>query len=139
MERELGYKVNINEQCAAEAKQSNRMLGCINNGISSRDAVSESRILSSDEGLVVMTVFSCLETVDEICWCAFMEEEKDEKLSLLDSITSHGKMKDGFMEEGSKDPVIIKCHSSEISEKKLHSRAGKLMYLEFSSKAAEFM
>ncbi|PKU34839.1 hypothetical protein llap_14859 [Limosa lapponica baueri] len=41
VERNLGVlvdnKLNLSEQCAAVAKKSNRMLGCINKGITSRD------------------------------------------------------------------------------------------------------
>ncbi|GAB0182573.1 hypothetical protein GRJ2_000722600 [Grus japonensis] len=41
VERHLGFlvdsKLNMSEQCAAVAKQANRMLGCINKGLTSRD------------------------------------------------------------------------------------------------------
>ncbi|GAB0188993.1 mitochondrial enolase superfamily member 1 [Grus japonensis] len=41
VERDLGVlvdnKLNMNKQCAAVAKQANRMLGCINKGITNRD------------------------------------------------------------------------------------------------------
>ena len=54
----VGNKLNTSEQCAAVAKQANRMLGCIHKGMTSPDKESLSHSTQCLSGHTWNTVFS---------------------------------------------------------------------------------
>jgi len=73
VERDLGLlvdnKLNISEQCAAVAKTANRMLGCTNKGITSRD---KQVIIPLCSALVRPHLENCVQF-----WCPLYKKDLD--------------------------------------------------------------